>query len=81
METGFLQVLLNPARFFESRMQEEPSLKVPALIALVCGLIGAVSALMMTDITVAMLPAEMKGLGWLMVAFSTAVAFIGGFLA
>ena len=81
METGFLQVLLNPGRFFESRMQEEPSLKVPALIALVCGLIGAVSALMMADITVAMLPAEMKGLGWLMVAFFVAVAFIGGFLA
>jgi len=51
-------------------MQEEPSLKVPALIALVCGLIGAVSTLMMADITVAMLPAEMKGLGWLLVAFS-----------
>ena len=81
METGFLQVLLNPGRFFESRMQEEPSLKVPALIALVCGLIGAVSTLMMADITVAMLPAEMKGLGWLLVAFSVAVALIGGFLA
>jgi len=81
METGFLQVLLNPARFFEARMQDEPSLKVPALIALVCGLIGAVSALMMADLTTTMLPAEMEGLGGLMVAFSVAVAFIGGFLA
>lgn len=81
METGFLQVLLNPARFFEARMQDEPSLKVPALIALICGLIGAVSALIMADVTTAMLPAEMGGLGTLMVVFSTAVAFVGGFLA
>ncbi|WP_292364795.1 MULTISPECIES: Yip1 family protein [unclassified Methanoculleus] len=81
MDTGFLRVLLNPGRFFEARMQDEPSLKVPALIALVIGLIGVVPAVLMANITTAMLPAEMQGLGVLITIFSAAVAFIGGFLA
>lgn len=35
----------------------------------------------MTDITMAMLPAEMQGLGLLITIFSAAIAFIGGLLA
>ncbi len=62
-------------------MQDKPSLKVPALIAIVIGLIGAVSVIPMTDITMAMLPAEMQGLGLLITIFSAAIAFIGGLLA
>lgn len=81
MDTGFLRVLLDPGRFFEARMQEKPSLKIPALIALVIGLIGAVSTIPMTDITMAMLPADMQGLGVIMMVISAGVAFIGGFLA
>jgi hypothetical protein len=81
MDTGFIRVLLNPGRFFEARMQEKPSLKIPALIAVVMGLIGAVSVIPMTDITMAMLPAEMQGLGVLMTIISAAFAFVGGFLA
>ncbi|MCK9298248.1 YIP1 family protein [Methanoculleus sp. YWC-01] len=81
MDTGFLRVLLDPGRFFEARMQEKPSLKIPALIAVVMGLIGAVSVIPMTDITMAMLPAEMQGLGVLMTIISAAFAFVGGFLA
>ncbi|MCM2465150.1 Yip1 family protein [Methanoculleus oceani] len=80
METGFLRVLLNPGRFFEARMQDEPSLKIPALIALVIGLIGVVSAVLMANITIAMLPDEMQGLGVLITIFSAAIAFIGGLL-
>ena len=81
MDTGFLRVLLDPGRFFEARMQEKPSLKIPALIALVIGLIGAVSTIPMADITMAMLPADMQGLGLLMTVISAAIAFIGGLLA
>ena len=81
METGLLRVLLDPGHFFEARMQGGPSLKVPALIALVIALIGAVSTIPMMDITMAMLPAEMQGLGLLIAVFSAAIAFVGGFLA
>ena len=66
MDTGFLRVLFDPGHFFEARMQEEPSLKVPALIAIVIGLIAAASTLPTTEITMAMLPADMQGLGLLM---------------
>lgn len=81
MGTEFLRVLFDPGHFFEARMQEKPGLKVPALIALVIGLIGAVSVIPMTDLTMAMLPAEMQGLGLLMTVISAAIAFIGGLLA
>jgi len=81
MGTEFLRVLFDPGHFFEARMQEKPGLKVPALIALVIGLIGAVSVIPMTDITMAMLPADMQGLGLLMTVISAAIAFIGGLLA
>ena len=81
METGFLRVLFEPGRFFEARMQDRPSLKIPALIAVVMGLIGAVSVIPMTDLTMAMLPAEMQGLGVIMTIIFAAFAFAGGFLA
>ncbi len=80
MDTGFLRVLLNPGRFFEARMQDEPSLKIPALIALVIGLIGAVSAALAANLIVGILPAEMQAFGPIMVAFSVVGAVIGGFL-
>lgn len=81
MKIGLLRVLLDPGHFFEARMQGEPSLKVPALIAIVIALIGAVSTIPMMDLTMAMLPAEMQGLGLLIAVFSAAIAFVGGFLA
>lgn len=81
MDTGFLRVLFDPGHFFEARMQEEPSLKVPALIAIVVGLIAAVSTLPTTEITMAMLPADMQGLGLLMTIIFAAIAFIGGLFA
>ncbi|WP_231476854.1 Yip1 family protein, partial [Methanoculleus sp. MH98A] len=80
MDTGFLRVLLDPGRFFEARMQDRPSLKIPALIALAVGLIGAVSVIPMMDLTMAMLPAEMQGLGVFMTIIFAAIAFAGGFL-
>jgi len=81
MDTGFLRVLFDPGHFFEARMQEEPSLKVPALIAIVIGLIAAASTLPTTEITMAMLPADMQGLGLLMTVIFAVIAFIGELFA
>jgi hypothetical protein len=61
-------------------MQDEPSLKVPALIALVVGLIGAVSAALTANLIVGILPAEAQAFGVLMVGFSVVGGVIGGFL-
>lgn len=80
MKTGFLRVLFDPGRFFEGCMQREPSLKVPALIALAIGVIGAVSAALMANMIVGILPAEGQGLGVIVVGFAVAGGLIGGFL-
>jgi hypothetical protein len=80
MEAGFLRVLLNPGRFFEARMQDEPSLKVPALIALVIGIIGAVSAVLAANLIIAMLPAEAQAFGVIGVIFAAVFGVIGGVL-
>ncbi len=80
MDTGFLRVLLNPGRFFEARMQDEPSLKVPALIALAIGLIGAVSAALAANLVIGILPADMQAFGMIGVAFAVVGGVIGGFL-
>ncbi|NLB01577.1 MAG: YIP1 family protein, partial [Methanomicrobiales archaeon] len=80
MDTGFLRVLIDPGHFFEAQMQGEPGLKVPALIAIVVGLIAAVSTIPMAEITAAMLPADMQSLGVVMLVISAVAAFIGGFL-
>ncbi|WP_292519262.1 Yip1 family protein [Methanoculleus sp.] len=79
MNTGFLRVLLDPGRFFEARMQGEPSLKVPALIALVIGIIGAVSAALSANVTIAAFPADMQAFGSIGVAIAVVGGIIGGF--
>ena len=81
MNTGFIRVLLDPGRFFEERMQGEPGLKIPALIVLVYGLIGAVAAALTVNVIIALLPAEAQAFGAIGVAFAAVSAIVVGFLA
>jgi len=81
MNTGFIRVLLDPGRFFEERMQGEPGLKIPALIVLVYGLIGAVAAALTVNVIIAILPAEAQAFGAIGVAFAAVSAIVVGFLA
>jgi len=80
MNTGFLRVLLDPGRFFEERIKNEPGLKIPALIVLVYGLIGAVAAALTVNMVIALLPAEAQAFGAIGVAFAVAGAIVVGFL-
>jgi hypothetical protein len=50
-----IEVLTNPGKFFEARMGEEESLKIPVLIVLVNGLIAGFTAFLMTGITMELL--------------------------
>jgi hypothetical protein len=50
-----LEVLTNPNGFFEARMKEGESLKVPVLIVLISGLISGIAAFLITGITLEML--------------------------
>ncbi|MEN6514499.1 YIP1 family protein [Methanoculleus sp.] len=81
MNTGSIRVLLDPGRFFEERMQDEPGLKIPALIVLVYGLISAVAAALAVNMVIAILPAEAQAFGAIGVAFAVVGAVIMGFLA
>ena len=57
MNTEFLRVLLDPGRFFEERTGIEPGLKMPALIVLIYGMIGAIAAALTTKMLIGILPA------------------------
>lgn len=80
MDTGFFRVLLNPGRFFEERMKNEPGLKTPALIVLIIGLISAASAALAVNMTIALLPEEAQAFGMLGIAFAAVGAIIMWFL-
>jgi hypothetical protein len=73
-----LEVLTNPNGFFEARMRETESLKVPALIVLISGLISGIAAYLVTGLTLEMLsetlPPEALGLATTIGGIS---AFIG----
>lgn len=80
MDSGFLRVLLEPGRFFQERMRGEPGLKIPALIALVIGIIGAVSAAISANALTEGLPPDMQAFGLAGVAFAVASGIIGGLI-
>jgi hypothetical protein len=80
MSATTFQVLFNPRGFFAERVKHEESLKVPALIVLAVGIIGAVSAVMVSNLTVAILPAEVQALGPVILIFSALAALVGTFI-
>ncbi|HUV02224.1 MAG TPA: YIP1 family protein [Desulfobacteria bacterium] len=73
-----LEVLINPNGFFEARMRETESLKIPVLIVLISGLISGIAAYLITGLTLEMLsetlPPEALGLATTIGGIS---AFIG----
>ena len=69
-----LSVLANPGKFFEERMKNEERLGIPALIVLLSGAVGGVSAFLMTSKTMEifsrMMPAGAGGV------FTSVMAFV-----
>ena len=60
-----IEILTNPNKFFEAKMGEEVSLKIPALIVLIIGIISGIGAYFMGGLTAEMLsgtlPPEAQG--------------------
>jgi hypothetical protein len=75
-----LQVLFNPKGFFTEWMHQEESLKVPGLIVLVVGIIGAISAAIVSNLTIAVLPAEAQAYGSVILVFSALAAILSAFV-
>jgi hypothetical protein len=73
-----LEVLTNPNGFFEARMKEAESLKIPLLIVLISGLISGIAAFLITGITLEIiretLPPEAQSIAMTVGGIS---AFIG----
>ena len=53
-----LEVLTNPNSFFENKLSEDISFKMPIVIILVIGIIGAINAISMTQKIMAQLPSD-----------------------
>jgi hypothetical protein len=60
-----IEILTNPDKFFEAKMEEEVSLKIPAIIVLIIGIISGIGAYFMGGLTAEMLsgtlPPEAQG--------------------
>ncbi|NPE29956.1 YIP1 family protein [Methanococcoides sp. SA1] len=71
------QVLTDPNGFFEEKMKSEVELKTPLLIVLFIGVLGAISAAIMTQKIMVLLPPEAAAFGSIGVVFAVIGAFIG----
>ena len=74
-----LEVLTNPNSFFEKKMSEDISFKMPILIIFVIGIIGAVNAISMTQKIMAQLPSDAAQFASFGAIFGAIGALIGVF--
>jgi hypothetical protein len=75
-----IQALINPRAFFKEMDLAEESLKLPALIVLAIGIIGAVSAYLVTGLTIQMLPVEAQAFGIIMLGIGAVSAIVVAFI-
>ena len=74
-----LEVLTNPDGFFEKKMSEDISFKMPIVIILVIGVIGAINAISMTQKIMAQLPSDAAQFAQFGAIFGAIGALIGVF--
>ena len=76
MENKLLTVLTAPQRFFAGIQERPVSLGIPAVIVLLIGLVGAISAYLVTGVTMQILPANMQQMIGLIQGISAVSAII-----
>ena len=80
MTISVVEALINPGKFFQEKMGQEESLMIPALILLVVGAIGMVSAYLVSGVTMRLMPVDVQTYATLIVVIGGASAIIGAFL-
>lgn len=70
-------VILRPDTFFAEKMQSAEEIKIPLIIVLVTGIIGAVTGYLMGELTARMFSGAGAGMGQLVLVSSVAGAFVG----
>lgn len=73
-------ILITPEHFFSELCKKEISLRVPLLIILIIGFLSAISTFIVTEKTMAMMPSDMEGLGFVISSFSSFAALIISFI-
>jgi hypothetical protein len=77
MSNSIINILINPDAFFEERARGNEDLRIPALIVIAMGIIGAVYAVLMAELSARMMSAMMPGIESIILIAALAGALIG----
>jgi len=80
MKRSFTDLVLRPNAFFAGLMGEKESVKIPALILLVSGIIGAATAYVVSGPSAKMMAGLMPGIETIIMLTAVPVALIGVYL-
>jgi len=80
MKNSIVSVLINPDAFFLEKMNAKEDLRIPALIVLVSGIIGAACAVLMAQLSAKMMSSMMPGIESIILIAALAGALIGSFI-
>jgi hypothetical protein len=81
MDNSFLKILINPNAFFQDKMEESGSLKIPALIVLVSAIIGAAAAYLMVTPSVKMMSSMLSGMDTIIVLAAVVATIVITFIS
>lgn len=76
MDNNLLTILTAPRRFFSGIEGRPVSLRMPAMIVLITGIVSAISAYLFAGVTMQLLPAEAQGMAGLIQGISVVSAII-----
>jgi hypothetical protein len=80
MSTSLIDILVRPDAFFSKTAAEKESLKIPALIILIGGIVAAITGYLMGGLSAKMMAGVMPGLEVVITLSAMAGAFIGTFI-
>lgn len=80
MNNSILSILINPDAFFQEKVNSKEDLRIPALIVLVAGVVGAVYAVLMAQLSARMMSTMMPGIESIILIAALAGALIGTFI-
>ena len=81
MDNSVLKTLINPDKFFQERINEPESLKIPALIVLVSAIIGAAAAYLMVTPTVKLMGSMLAGMEIVIILAAVIATFVITFVS